>query len=60
MKISDSIIVSSSLKRQESGENAIDPNRVSRFVEMVQWKFKGQSPNVMIKGIHCYKFRRVL
>ena len=36
MKICDGIIVSSSLKRQGKRENAIDPNRVSRFVEMAQ------------------------
>ena len=36
MKISDGIIVSSSLKRQGKRENAIDPNRVRRFVEMSQ------------------------
>jgi len=36
MKISDGIIVSSSLKRQGKRENPIDPNRVRRFVEMAQ------------------------
>jgi uncharacterized protein len=38
INISDGIIVSSSLKRQGKRENPIDPNRVSRFVEMAQRK----------------------
>lgn len=33
MKVSDGVIVSSSLKRQGKRENSIDPIRVSRFVE---------------------------
>jgi len=36
MQASNGIIVSSSLKRQGRRENAIDPNRVSRFVEVAR------------------------
>lgn len=55
MKVSDGVIVSSSLKRQGKRENSIDPIRVSRFVEAARRSIpapKSEEKSVSSMSLH--------
>lgn len=57
MEYADGVIVSSSLKRNGQIQQAIDPIRVSRFVDAVRLDIANKKINILLKSKYCDRRR---